>query len=50
MIDKPIEGFIKGPLEGVEGIYKGTSSLINKATKGNTYIINNKGLSTRSRK
>lgn len=27
-IDKPIEGFVKGPLEGGYGIIKGTSSLI----------------------
>ena len=26
--DKPIEGFIKGPIEGAIGIGKGTASLV----------------------
>jgi vacuolar protein sorting-associated protein 13A/C len=33
-IDKPLEGFARGPLEGMEGILKGTSSLLNKTTQG----------------
>ena len=32
--EKPLEGFIQGPLEGGKGIIKGTGSLVNKTIKG----------------
>ena len=33
-INEPIEGFIKGPLEGVEGIMEGTHSLVKNTAVG----------------
>jgi len=34
VLDKPIDGFIKGPIEGTFGIIKGTTSLIKNTTSG----------------
>jgi vacuolar protein sorting-associated protein 13A/C len=37
--DKPIEGFIKGPIEGAIGIGKGTASLVKNTLSGTSNSI-----------
>jgi vacuolar protein sorting-associated protein 13A/C len=37
--DKPIEGFIQGPLEGGKGLIKGTASLVGKTVVGVTNTL-----------
>ena len=40
LLEKPVSGFSKGPLSGLEGIFLGTSSLIGKTTSGTLNSVN----------
>jgi len=40
MIEKPIEGFIKGPLEGGMGLMQGAGSLVKNTISGTFGSIN----------